>query len=89
MMFVRQRQVKGRILAGMAKEENLKWPVDVGHDYVDFTESTKRLITTVEAAGPGETFHPAKHFRYRGFDFIIQFMDGCFYPFVFEAKQLQ
>ena len=88
MNLLRLEMVKGRDLASMAADENIKWPVDKGHNYVDFNTSGKRLITNVMAASKGEVLRLAKHFQHRGNDYIIQFVDGCFYPFVFHAKKI-
>jgi len=88
MNYQRLDMVIGRDLASMAKDKNIKWPVDKGFNYVDHNTSGKRLITNVMAAGKGEVLRLAKHFQHRGNDYVIQFVDGCFYPFVFHAKKI-
>ena len=88
MNFLRLEMVTGRSLAGLRSQGFIKWPVngDRHHNYVDFDMSGKRLLTTVMAAGRGELLRPAIHFKSAWQDFVIQFMDGCFYPFVFRAQ---
>ena len=88
MNFLRLEVVKGRTLAGMASDSCINWPVDKGHNYVQHNESGKRLITLVHAAGKGEILRIAHHFQYRLEDYVIQYMDRCFYPFVFRAQKI-
>lgn len=89
MNFLRLEMVIGRSLGGLRSQGFIKWPVDKPHNYVDFDTSGKRLITNVMAAGKGEVLRLAKHFRSGNQDFVIQFMDGCFYPFVFRAQRIE
>jgi hypothetical protein len=88
MNYLRLEMVTGRSLGGLRSSGFIKWPVDKGFDYVKEDESGKQVLTNVMAAGINETLRLAKHFKSGDQDYVIQYMDGCFYPFVFRAKQI-
>ena len=79
MNYLRLEMVTGRSLGELRNS---------GFDYVKEDETGKQVLTNVMAAGINETLRLAKHFKSGDQDYVIQYMDGCFYPFVFRAKQI-
>lgn len=58
-----------RILKAMAKKEGFSFPIDKGHSYVD----------------EGDNFALRwKGFSYKGKHYKIEYLSGCFFPFVIE-----
>jgi len=57
----------GRILKAMSKQEGFIYPVDKPFHYVDEQEKFKLRC---------------EGFYYKGIQYIIKYISGCFYPFV-------
>ena len=57
----------GRILKAMSKQEGFLYPVDKPFHYVDELNNHKLRN---------------EGFCYKGTQYIIKYMSGCFYPFV-------
>lgn len=57
----------GRVLKAMAKQEGFKYPIDKPFHYVD--ELDNFSLRT-------------KGFNYKGKQYKIEYISGCFYPYV-------